>query len=395
MVLRLMSTEEYAVYALVFGVQSTLGILMDLGFGGAVIALGGPHHNDKELLGGYVAAASYLRRWLFLILALGTVALIPYAVANWEFGGSRLIVLVPVILIVLFFQSWAAYYDAPLILNGRVKEYYAPAVVGAAARLVLCAGLARIDALSALTATLVSICPALISGVGYRFLSRSLISLPSALQRPVIREMTRYLLPLVPATLYFAFQSQISLFLIATFGGIEATAQVAAVGRLGQLFLILNMSSSVLLAPFIAKTEKDRLASRFAWSGAAVISVAVTLTSLCYYFPDLFLWILGPRYHGIRAEVKLVILSASLSYISSAMWAVNTARRWVVWWSGGAQAALAVGTQIVCIFVYPIATATGVLTMGVWVSAAPIVIQSLLSFLGLRGLIRGSGPSNG
>ncbi|WP_213805519.1 hypothetical protein [Granulicella sp. dw_53] len=384
LLLRLMPTSDYAAYSLAFGIQSTMGMFTDLGFGGAVIALTGTRFGDREILGRYIAAASLIRKRLLIVVTLGGLLLIFYSNKLRGLPVPELVLLAAAILVALQFQGWTAYFDAPLLLHGKLKDYYLPQLLGAVFRLCISLGLFYFHLLSAVTAVWVSTISIILIGINYRYKSRELITLPVDKPTDTVLEMAKYLLPLLPATIYMAFQAQISLFLIAAYGHLKEVAEVAALGRLGQLFLLLNIANSILLAPQIAKSPSRTLRKRYFFALFLVTSVAFVLSISAKLFPEMYLFVLGPKYHGLRLEVLYVVLSSSIGYVSGAMWSMNSARKWVFWWTGTIQVVVVFGTQLSCIFFLPLSTSAGVLAMGIWVNTAALLVQSVITFEGFR-----------
>ena len=62
--LRLLPKPEFAIYAIALGAQGMIGILTDIGFGGAILGLVGTRYQDRLLLGSYIKAAGLIRRRL-------------------------------------------------------------------------------------------------------------------------------------------------------------------------------------------------------------------------------------------------------------------------------------------------------------------------------------------
>src|SRR5690625_2710448 len=58
---RWLSVEQYAQYSVVFACQSTAGMLVELGFLGAIVALVGNRIQDKKVLGNYIRAGRFFR----------------------------------------------------------------------------------------------------------------------------------------------------------------------------------------------------------------------------------------------------------------------------------------------------------------------------------------------
>jgi len=60
LLLRWLSVEAYAQYSVAFGFQNTLGVLVDLGISGSIVALVGDRGSDKEIVG-TIQSAKYFR----------------------------------------------------------------------------------------------------------------------------------------------------------------------------------------------------------------------------------------------------------------------------------------------------------------------------------------------
>src|ERR1035441_758700 len=81
LLLRLMSKPDFAIYAIALGIQGMIGILTDIGFGGAINGLVGTRYQDKALLGSYIKTASQIRRFLLLIIS-GAAVLLAFIFRN-------------------------------------------------------------------------------------------------------------------------------------------------------------------------------------------------------------------------------------------------------------------------------------------------------------------------
>ncbi len=68
LLVRWLSIESYAQFGVVFGFQSTLAMLIDLGFGGCIVSLVGNRGDRPEIIGGYISAAHWFRTRLFAFI---------------------------------------------------------------------------------------------------------------------------------------------------------------------------------------------------------------------------------------------------------------------------------------------------------------------------------------
>jgi O-antigen/teichoic acid export membrane protein len=379
LLLRLMSKPDFAIYAIALGIQGTISILTDIGFGGAILGLVGTRYQDRALLGSYIRTASHLRRVLLLIVTVAAVliALIFRNVGNQAHGRQELIFISLAVLVTVQFQAWASYYEIPLLLNNKLVSYYSPQVAAAALRIISSVVLYYCHFISSFTVIAANTLSIVVMGVSYRFMARRWIDVPRAASKVHGREMVRFLMPLLPGTVYQALQGQISLFLIAVFGHVSQIAEVAAAGRIGQLFLLLNSSNGVLVTPFFAKTPRSLFRKRYGYAMCAVGAVAILVAVSAKLFPGPYLLLLGAKYSNLTPQIQLVVYASAIGYFAGAMWSVAVARKWIFWWSGSLQMVLLVLIQLVCIVFLPLNTSEGVLKMNIYTAFGALSVQIL------------------
>ena len=54
---------------------------------------------------------------------------------------------------------------------------------------------------------------------------------------------------------------------------------------------------------------------------------------LTHFYPQALLWLLGPQYRDLRFEVQLAVAAGAVSFFSSVLWSIHSARRFVYWWN--------------------------------------------------------------
>jgi O-antigen/teichoic acid export membrane protein len=379
LLLRLLPKYEFAIYAVALGLQSTIGMLTDLGFGGAIAGLVGTRYQDKLVLGSYIGAASYVRRVLMAVMSIAAIiAIVAFRNLHVEGHSSREVAfLAAAVLITVQFQAWASYYEVPLLLNNRLISYYSPQIAAAILRLASAFTLYYLQLISSTTMVIANTASIVVMGLSYRYLSRRWIIVPDTRSSEHVKEMIRFLTPLVPGTVYQALQGQVSLFLITAFGHVSQIAEVAAAGRVGQLFLLLNSSSSVLVAPIFAKTPTALFLKRYIYSFCAVGAVAAAVAVSAFWFPNFYLLLLGAKYRDIAPQVQLVVYASAIGYFSGALWAIAVARKWVFWWSGSLQIVLLILIQAICVLFLPLNTSEGVLMMSIYTAFGALAVQLL------------------
>jgi O-antigen/teichoic acid export membrane protein len=377
LLLRLMSKPDFAIYAIALGIQGMIAILTDVGFGSAIAGLVGTRYKDKAVLGSYIRTASHIRQVLLMIVAGAAVVLV-VVFRNIEIeshGRKDLALLALAVLITMQFQAWASYYEIPLILHNKLVSYYSPQIAAAALRIVSSVALYYVHWVSAATVIGANTLGIVAMGVSYRFLARPLIEVPRKASKAHSREMVRFLLPTLPGTVYFALQGQISLFLIAVFGHVGQLAEVAAATRIGQLFLLLNSSNGILVAPFFAKTPRSLFSRRYGYAMCCVGGIALLMAASVKLCPAAYLLLLGAKYSNLTTQVQLVVYASAIAYFTGAMWYIAMARKWVFWWSGSMPAILLTLIQIVCVVFLPMNTSEGVLKMNIYTALGLLTVQ--------------------
>jgi O-antigen/teichoic acid export membrane protein len=328
---RMLSVEAYAQFGLAFGFQSTASNLMDLGFASTVIPLVGNRHNDRDVVGSYVHAALRLRTRAFLILAPFAVIGF-FAITRTHHWGWRLeLLLIVPVLIAIYSSGHVACCSAPFFLHRRLTDYYLPQTLSGMGRLVAYVILDIAGGLNAWTA-------AALSALNITLISRVLgkkcrqwVGWSNASTRPAEREIIHYVLPAMPALIFGALQAQISLFLIGIFGHTVGIAQVAALGRIAQLFLVLQSFNLAVVEPYIARLSRDRLFATYLRLILSAIACCVPVTLLAFAFPKAILWLLGAKYEGLGGLVGWLILASCINYVAGLAWVMNRARKWVFW----------------------------------------------------------------
>ena len=383
--LRLLPKPEFAIYAVALGAQGMIGILTDIGFGGAILGLVGTRYQDRLLLGSYIKAASLIRRTLLLfVTALAILFIVIFRHSRFEAHGSNEVTfLAAAVLVTLQFQAWASYYETPLLLNSRLVALYTPQIAAAILRMLSVFVLYYTGVISSTTVVIANTLSIVVMGVSFRIMARRWIEVPRVLPKEQAREMIRYLTPLVPMYIYTALQGQVSLFLITIFGHVSQIAEVAAAGRIGQLFQVINSSNGVLVTPFIARTPFALFRRRFTLVMCAAGGVALTIIASAKLFPGAYLLVLGPKYGNLTSQVQLVVYNAAIVYLLNTMWSIAVARKWVFWWSGVLQVIVLTLVQLVSVAFLPLNTSEGVIKMNLCTTCGAFAMQIIFLLKGL------------
>jgi O-antigen/teichoic acid export membrane protein len=342
-----LSIEAYAQFGLAMGFQTVFSVLMDLGFAGTIIPLVGERRDDRALVGRYIRSAELMRNRLFALLAPVAAAAFLWTVHRHHWSWKVQILLMISVLVSLYSGGKASYFATPLYLFGRMREYYVPQVLSVTGRLFAYVGLTLAGALNGWTAAGLTALNITVNGRYIRKASEKYLIWPAQESPETDREMLRYILPASPAIIFSAFQSQISLFLVSIFGGGNLfIAEVTALSRIGQLFLVLMTFNTIVVEPYIARLGRDRLLRTY-WGILLLATVTcIPIALIGFRWPGAFLWILGMKYEGVRDLMGLYVLSCCMNFVSGTIWIMNRGRKWVFWSGSIVEVVLLIGVQM-------------------------------------------------
>lgn len=386
LLLRWLSVEDYAQFIVAFTFQLTMGFLTDLGFSGTIVALVGPRGDDPAVIGSYIRSGRHMRN--MMLLGLTPIAGIFYIqiVRQHHWAPLTSVLLFASIVASIYASGTVAYYGAPLLIKGHLTRYYRHQLVGAIFRFATCGVLYLAGFLSAWTTSWVNALGFFIIGWLFTREACPLVSLPAHSSRQTTRQMLSYFLPNLPSYLFFALQGQIALYLISYFGVTRSIAEVGALGRVGQLFLLLSGFNGVVIEPFMARQPEHRVLRTFLLIAGTAAAVCIPISMMGFLHPKAILLLLGPKYATLMRETGWLILSACVGYLSSVIWIMTTARRWIYWTTTATTITVTLGTQILFLFHIRVDDTMNAILFGLATNLAYLAAALLT---GIYGFIRG------
>lgn len=383
LLLRWLSVEQYAIYALVSGFQGTVGVIVEMGLGGSLTGLIAGR-TDKATVGGYIQSAKRYRNLIFLT----AVPLIAFAFAalflrhGWGWGLA--IVLFLALLVNTFFLSWTNYYSMPFLIRHDMSGVYRLQILYSALRLVICWFLQIGGLISAAFVTCLTAITNTSMGWAYRKQAASFIQENEHTDPEKNREVLNFIWPLVPSTFFFAFQGQIGILLISWFGKADSIAEIGALGRISQIFVMLGAFNTVVVAPYIAKTPRHLLLRRYLFFLLGFLLFSACLVYAGFKLPSLFIWLIGANYVHLSSDLGYLLLASCLNLICGLMWSMHSARKWIFGWGGWLYILLTIFVQLVCLKFLVLSTVTGILIFSIYSSLAMFAVCLIWAFAGFR-----------
>ncbi len=199
--------------------------------------------------------------------------------------------------------------------------------------------------------------------------------------RPYRRKILRYLMPTLPSAFYFSIQGPLVIWLSATFGSTRTIAEVGALGRLSLVVGLFSSLTGVVFLPRLARIDDDRrYLARYLQCFAFLALVVLALLAAAALFPGAFLFVLGPKYHGLHRELFLLVLSSGLALLDGYALGINTARSWNRWQAAALVVLFAV--QAAAIALLPLGTTWNVLLFNVFTAGVGLLSQVAMNLAG-------------
>jgi O-antigen/teichoic acid export membrane protein len=385
LLVRSASKEVFALYALATSTLTFFNTASDLGATGALIHFFRRDRQGTSSFPHILEVVSRLRRSAFWIGAPIAVAVFGLLAIRQGYGGWTVAACAIALVVGVGFQIPASIGLELRRLRGELALAYRAEIAGNLTRLLAASVLATSGSLLVLSGAPAA-CAATVLGTALTFgLVRRSVQAPfDAARLPhARRQLTTYLLPTLPSSLYFAIQGPMVTWLAATFGSAAQIADVGALGRLGLLISVLSPLPGVLLLPRLAVVTHEPLYWRRAGQFAALfVALLAPFVLISWLAPAPLLWILGPRYAGLEHELPLAMASTALGVFGGYLVGLTRARGYTRW-DGKAVLALA-GSQALLAASLPLGTVSGVLSFGVGTAATGALLQVAILYLGRR-----------
>lgn len=383
---RLLPSSEFAKFVVLFAVQGTLVNLMDVSISGTLVPLVGDRVHDRQLIADYLVTLRRISHWLFGIIAGLTIFAFPHLVKNRGWSLHLVVAMMIMVLVSCWSVRVSAAYGAVMILLQDRNHWYGAQMAASYGTLILLIGFWAAGWLNGLTAIVFNILSNVFIGTYFYLRAEKLLGTTGRSSKPKKKAVFRLALPNVPYAIFYALQGQITLFLITIFGHTSGVASVGALSRLSQIFALFLQMNHLFVEPYFAKLPKNRLVQNYFTAVSVASIVCFSIAMLGWKFSALFLWILGPQYHGLYLEVSLVITASAIACVSDLLWAIHSSRRFVYWINNVVNIVVIVIIQVLFILHADLSTVRAVL----WLNLATNTVTLLINVAaGIAGFIVG------
>jgi O-antigen/teichoic acid export membrane protein len=380
LVIRQLSTGEYALYTLANTTLGTMTLLADSGVAAGVTARAGQIWTDSQRLASVIGIGLQLRR-KFATGSLAVVIPILFYLlhdhgASWIAATCVVVALLPA-----FFTALSgSLLEIPLKLRREVVPLQQVQLASNAIRLAL-----LVVALALLPlAALAMACNAvgqIWANVRMRRLLPDVVGAP-ALPDPSDREaLIGVVKRLLPGTVYYAFFGQITLWIVSAFGSTQSIAQVGALSRLAMALTVFSAVIGTLIVPRFVTLPADHrlLRARFLQIEVGVFLLGAVVVVAVWSFPRQALLILGHGYADLGSEVVLMAAGACLNLVAATLYALDNARGKIP--APYVYPVTGIAMTIVLAATLDVTTVAGVLIFNLLLQLSSIIVGNLVFFL--------------
>ena len=380
LIIRRLSTEEYAYYTLANTMAATMGVLSDAGIGIGVTAQGGQVWSDKRKLGAIIVTGMELRKKfsvysIFILLPILFAMLLQHGASPLSAFFISLSIL-PIFLTELSGKILAI---VPM-LRQDIHPFQLINILGSIARLFfLCLFIFSFP--FATVAILTAGCSQIWRNHKLKKLSEKHADLSQSVDPVARQEMIRVIKKVFPGALYYCFSGQLTIWIVSTFGTTQALAQFGAISRLTMAFTLIATLFNTLITPRFARLPNDRrpIIQFFLQSQGYLYIIVCLITALTYLFPQEILSLLGDRYKDLSYEVILMVIGGGLNLVSGCIWSINSARAFLPPWYF--NPAMGILSTIAFSFIFDLSQITGVLYLNIAIAITTIIFLNMI-FIG-------------
>ena len=382
-IIRWLDFENQAKFTIAMGALSTISFLSDLGFGGSLLSLVGNNMSDNKIVSTYLSAINYYKKKLIILsVILSFIVTICLFVKNRAWGYEYYY-LYALVLIGALYQSSLGPYSAIMQAKGKLTAFYTPQIIDSFLRLLISFMLVNFYYLNSIMAVcLISI------GTGFvHFYQKDSVKeylTKNSEISPIIKgEVLNRIIPVLPLSILFLIQAQVSTFLISYYASYKVIAEIGALSRLGQFYSLLTPFTTVVLLPYFAKSSSEKLIIKIIIVSIASVLVTVPFSLMAFLYPDLYLLLLGKKFYQLKPYIGLFFISSSINYVSGVVWSIIFARGFTKWHSSIISLALTIAVQALCLANISLTSTLNILYFNFWTFAASLVVNFTICTIGI------------
>lgn len=359
-IIRLIPTQEYALYTLAYTMLGTITALADGGITNGVLANGAKVWKDKEALGRVVATGIALRQKFAIVSLSISLPILFYLLVKHNASWLAALLIVLALIPAFFAALTDNLLEVPVKLNQDIVPLQKNQILANCIRFFMIIGGLFFLPFTAI-AILANGIPRIWANIKLRKITAKFANLSAGTDVQVRKDILTMVKRTLPGTIYYCVSGQISIWLISIYGNTAAIAQIGALGRLSAVLTVLTTVFSTVIIPRFARlTESPSILLRgFLQILAVLFLISIAISGIVYLFPTQVLFILGKNYANLSIEVVLSTLSGCISMIVGIVYSLSVSRGWIL--SPVISISLSIIMQVVLISLFDLSSTRNVL----------------------------------
>ena len=388
LVIRLLPTQEYALYTLANTMLGTMMVLADGGIATSVMAQGGKVWQSRERLGAVLATGFDLRKKFAVAALLIAIPLLLYLLRQHDAGWLTSLLIVASLIPAFFTTLSGNLFTVGPALHQTIAPLQKIQVGISAGRLLMLL-LTLFVFPWAYIAIFAASLPQIWGNLHLRKISTAYADWDQKPDPAIQKDILAFVKRILPGSIYYCISGQITVWLISVFGTTTAVAQIGALGRLS---ITLNLFSGVfgtLIIPRFARLATDRrlLFRRFMQMVLGLIVLFVTIVLIVSMMPRQLLWVLGKNYSGLENELILSVAASCISLFAGLLFTISTSRNWAI--NPLISIPLTVFAIISGALLIDISSLAGILKFNLFVSSTEVLIYVIYCVLKINKISAG------
>ena len=372
LIIRILPTQEYALYTLVNTMLGTMTVLADGGIGAGVMSQGGKVWQDKDRLGAVLVTGLNLRKKFAVVSLLVAVPILYYLLLHHDAGWIKSTVMV----ICLIPAFTAALSDSLLEISLKLRQDINPLQKNQIwvniLRLIFLAPLFFTP--FAAVAILAAGFPRIIGNLKLKKLAAKHVDWNQEADLVVQKQILSGVKRMLPGAIYYCVSGQITIWLISIFGNTKSVAQIGALSRLTMILTVVTTLFNTLITPRFSRLPdlRNELFKKYMQIISVIILFMMLIVGIVVMFPHLFLLVLGHGYTNLSSELILSVIGSCLSLGGGMLFTLSASRGWII------NPFVLIGTNLLtvicgCIFLN-ISTLKGILQFNILICTIPFLL---------------------
>lgn len=382
LIVRMVSTEEYAWYTVVNGMLGMMSAFSDGGITTGVMAIGGRFHDNDFKLGIVINTGMTLRRKFSTFILLVFIPIIYYLLlrngASHFKSISIVLVTIPLFLLSIdnsLLESIPKLKNLILELQTvRTKMSFIRcfAIVGT---LVILPYAALINGVNALVQYF--------NNKELKRLSEGYATCNTEIDNEIRSEILKLVKRSMPGVLYMSFAGQIQILIMSFLGTTKNIASLGAISRVNLLLAAFSTVFATIVGPTFSRyRDSEKVLSSFIKFSFFLLIFSVILFSMVSFFSREIVFVLGEKYLGMESEMSINFIAGLLSFMAGCFHVMYSSRGYVI--HPVVSITVNFSAMVLGLFIFDFKNLNGVIAFSVFTAAISMLEQFVFSLYKFR-----------